>query len=238
MAGGRGQAAIAAMISSLASANNVPVGIEHVCRACSAALGVAGVSLCTIGDLGLGEPIYATDVVSERAIELEITVGTGPGMQALQDGDVVMSTDLASSASLHQWPALVPMLSSLGVRAVFAFPLAAREVPVGVLELYRAYPGALPTAALTDGQLFADYALALLLDSELGQRGRGVEDVLAGSLPEQWARVKLAVSVVSAQLGIGVTHAYQCMRAHAFTVDCQLRQVADAVLDGCIEFTP
>jgi hypothetical protein len=237
MAGDRDQA-IAAAISRLASANNMPVGIEHVCRACSAALGLAGVSLCTVSDLGLGEPVYATDAVTERAIELEVTVGTGPGMQALQDGSVVLSTDLASSASQHQWPVLVPMLSSLGVHAVFAFPLAAGEMTIGVLELYRAYPGMLPMAALTDGQLFADYATALLLDSGCWRRGGEVADVLGGTVPEQWARVNQAVVVVSVQLGIGVTHAYQRLRAHAFTVDCQLREVADAVLDGCIEFTP
>ncbi|MBB5897993.1 GAF and ANTAR domain-containing protein [Kutzneria kofuensis] len=237
MAGDRDQA-IAAAISRLASANNVPVGIEHVCRACSAALGLAGVSLCTIGDLGLGEPIYATDVVSERAIELEITVGAGPGMQALRDGNVVMSTDLSSTAGLNQWPVLVPMLSSLGVQAVFAFPLAAAEVTIGVLELYRAYPGGLPMAALTDGQLFADYATALLLDSDCWRRGSDMADMLGGTLPEQWARVNLAAVVVSVQLGIGVTQAYQRLRAYAFTVDCQLREVADAVLEGGIQFTP
>jgi len=238
MAGDSGEAAIAAAISMLASADNVPVGIEHVCRACSAALGFAGVSLCTIGDLGLGEPIYATDAVSERAIELEITLGIGPGMQALQDGDVVISTDLAGTASLHQWPVLVPMLGSLGVQSVFAFPLSTAEVTVGVLELYRACPGTLPVAALTDGQLFAEYAMALLLDSDRGRRGSSIDDVLAGPLPEQWARVRQATSVVSAQLGIGAVQAYQCLRAHAFTHDCQLRQLADAVLEGCVEFVP
>lgn len=237
MAGDRDQA-IATAIGRLASADNVPVGLEHVCRAGAAALGVAGVSLCTIGDLGLGEPVYATDAVSERAIELEITVGAGPGMQALEDGNVVMSADLASSASLHQWPALVPMLSSLGVHAVFAFPLTAGEITVGVLELYRAYPGALSRAALTDGQLFADYALELLMGNELGQHGRDMDDVLAGPLPEQWARVNQAVNVVSVQLGIGLTQAYQRLRAHAFTTDCPLRELADAVLEGCIEFVP
>lgn len=237
MASDRDQA-IATAIGRLASADNVPIGIEHVCRACSAALGVAGVSLCTIGDLGLGEPIYATDAISERAIELEITVGIGPGMQALEDGDVVVSTDLASRASLHQWPVLVPMLGALGVRAVYAFPLTTAEVTVGVLELYRAHPGMLPMAALVDGQLFADYATALLLDSDRGWRGSDVDYVLAGPLSEQWARVSQAVVVVSAQLGIGVTQAYQRLRAHAFTVDRQLRQVVDDVLEGCIEFTP
>ncbi|MFC0430736.1 GAF and ANTAR domain-containing protein [Kutzneria buriramensis] len=237
MAGDRDQA-IATAIGRLASADNVPVRLEHVCRAGAAALGVAGVSLCTIGDLGLGEPVYATDAVSERAIELEITVGTGPGMQALRNGNVVMSADLDSSTSLHQWPALVPMLSALGVCAVFAFPLTAGEITVGVLELYRAGPGALPMAAMADGQLFADYAMALLLDSDYWRPGSDVEDVLAGTLPEQWRRVNLATCVIAAQLGIGATQAYQRLRAYAFTVDCQLRQVADAVLEGCIELTP
>ena len=65
---------IAAAIRRQSEAEQGPVGIRHVCRACAQVMDVDGVSFCTAGDLGTIEPIYATGV-GERAVELEITVG-------------------------------------------------------------------------------------------------------------------------------------------------------------------
>ncbi|WP_158510817.1 hypothetical protein [Kutzneria albida] len=46
----------------------MPIALDHVCRACVQMLDVDGVSLCTISDLGLGEPISATNAMSDRAV--------------------------------------------------------------------------------------------------------------------------------------------------------------------------
>jgi hypothetical protein len=200
-------------------------------------LDVDGVSLCTISDLGVGEPISATHPVSDRAVELEITVGVGPGMQALDDGDMMLVSDLANMGSNARWPVLASMLVDLGVRAVFALPLALSDVTVGVLELYRCRPGPLSGAELADAQLFADYALQLLILGDRDPSGHEVDAVLTGALSTQWARVNQATGVISVQLQIGATQAYQRLRAHTFVTGLGLREVADAVLDGRIRLT-
>ncbi|REH44665.1 GAF domain-containing protein [Kutzneria buriramensis] len=230
-------AAIAAAIGRQAAAEGVPVGIRHICRACAQVVGVDGVSFCTAGDLGAAEPVYATGV-GERAVELEVTVGRGPGVQALVTGEEVLVGDLTRRSCRERWPVLVSQLAPLGVQAVFAFPLVMGEVTVGVLELYRVRPLPLSADEVADGRVFADYALAALLggtDDE--SSGHHLDGMLAGSLAQQWARVHQAVGVVSTQLGTGLTPAYQRLRAHAFVTDRPLREVADMVLEGWLRFT-
>jgi GAF domain-containing protein len=231
------QAAIVAAIGKLARFDDLPVALDHVCRACAEMLDVDGVSLCTISDLGVGEPISATNAMSDRAVELEVTVGVGPGMQALDDGDAVLVDDLTSVDSSARWPVLAAMLVRVGVQAVFALPLATADVTVGVLELYRRRPVPLNSAELTDAQLFADYAMRLLVIGDRDPSGRGVDALLIGSLAAQWTRVNQAIDVISAQLEIGAAQAYQRLRAHTFVSDLRLREVANAVLDGRIQFT-
>ncbi|MFC0434568.1 GAF and ANTAR domain-containing protein [Kutzneria buriramensis] len=231
-------AAIAAAIGRQAAAEGVSVGIRHICRACAHVVGVDGVSFCTAGDLGEAEPIYATGVVGERAVELELTVGRGPGVQALLTGEEVLVGDLTRHDCRERWPVLVSLLAPLGVQAVFALPLIMGEVAVGVLELYRIGPQPLSADALADGRVFADYALAALLGGVVDESsGHDLDGVLAGSLAQQWVRVHQAVGVVSAQLGTGLTPAYQRLRAHAFVTDRPLREVADMVLEGWLRFT-
>ena len=231
------QAAVAAAIEKLARLDDVPIALDHVCRACAQLLDVDGISLCTISELGLGEPISATNAMSERAVELEITVGVGPGMEALDEGEAVLVDDLTSVGGSTRWPVLAAMLVGLGVQAVFALPLTASNVTVGVLELYRRRPRPLHDAELVDAQLFADYALQLLVIGDRDPSGRGVDAVLTGSLGAQWAHVDQAIGVISAQLAIGASQAYQRLRAHTFASDLGLREVAKAVLDGRVRFT-
>lgn len=232
-------AAVAAAIGKLARLDDVPIALDHVCRACAHMLDVDGVSLCMISDLDLdlGEPISAINAMSDRAVELEITVGVGPGMEALDAGEAVLVDDLTSVGGSTRWPVLASMLVGLGVQAVFALPLTTSDVTVGVLQLYRRRPRPLTDAELTDAQLFADYALQLLVIGDRDPSGRGLDAVLTGSLGAQWERVNQAVSVVSAQLEIGAAQAYQRLRAHTFASDLGLREVAKAVLDGHIRLT-
>ncbi|MFC0542614.1 GAF and ANTAR domain-containing protein [Kutzneria chonburiensis] len=231
------QAAVAAAIGKVARLDDVPIALDHVCRACAQMLDVDGVSLCTISDLGLGEPIAATNALSDHAVELEITIGVGPGMEALDEGETVLAHDLTSVSSSARWPALAAMLVGLGVQAVFALPLTTSDVTVGVLELYRRRPKPLTEAELADAQLFADYALHLLVIGDRDPSGWGIDALLTGSLSAQWARVHQAIGVVSAQLEIGASQAYQRLRAHTFASDLGLREVAGAVLDGRVRFT-
>jgi hypothetical protein len=157
-------------------------------------------------------------------------------VQALLTGEEVLVGDLTRRSCGDRWPVLVSLLTPLGVQAVFALPLTTSEVTAGVLELYRVFPQPLSPDEVTGGRVFADYALALLVSAVDESPGHHLDGVLAGSLAQQWELVYQAVGVVSAQLGTGLTPAYQRLRAHAFVTGCPLREVVDAVLEGRLRF--
>ncbi|EWM10729.1 GAF and ANTAR domain-containing protein [Kutzneria sp. 744] len=208
-----------------AAAGGDAVALRHVCWACAAVLGVDGVSLCVIGDLGAAEPVHATDDVAERVLEAEIVHGCGPMVEAMERNDPVLVPRVATD---RRWPMLGPALVEAGAAALFAFPIEAGGVTVGVLELCQRKPGALTVAQVDDAELFAESALELLVDGE--------NDVLSGPLAERWGRVTRSVAVVAGQLGGDPAQAYARLRAHAFATGRRLPDIADDVLVGSLRF--
>jgi GAF domain-containing protein len=214
---------IAAEIAAVAG--DEAVAVRHVCQACVAVLGADGVSLSVIGDLGTAEPAHATDDIAERVVELEIVHGGGPVVLALNQDDPVLLPRLVAD---RRWPLLVPALAEAGAAALFAFPLADGGVTVGVLELYQRRPRALTENEVSDGLLFAQSGLELLVSSD--------DDVLAGPVADRWARVNQAVAMVSRQVGSSLEDAYARLRAHAFVTGRRLPDIAGDVLAGHLGF--
>jgi hypothetical protein len=114
---------VMAAINEVASAEGVPVAIHHVCVACAEAVKASGVGLYLIGDLGLCEPLYVTNPMSEQVAELQVMLGEGPGTEALGEDHPVLAPALGSDASVLRWPAFAPAAIAAGVSAAFAFPL-------------------------------------------------------------------------------------------------------------------
>ncbi|MFC0542360.1 GAF domain-containing protein [Kutzneria chonburiensis] len=208
-----------------AAAGDEVVALRHVGRACASGLGVDGVSLSVIGDLGTAEPTQATDDVAERIVELEIVHGGGPALLALEQDDPVLLPRLVAD---RRWPLLVPALAEVGAAALFAFPLAAGGVTVGVLEVYQRWPRALTEAEVAVGVLFAESALELLVSGE--------DDVLAGPVADRWTFVNQAVAVVAAQIGGALEDGYARLRGHAFVTGRRLPDLAAQVLAGELVF--
>ncbi len=72
---------------------------------------------------------------------------------------------------MARWPGFVPEAVAAGARAMFALPLQAGAIRVGVLSQYRARPGLLGGGELADVLAFADVALQLLVDASAGISG-------------------------------------------------------------------
>jgi hypothetical protein len=142
---------VLAAINQVASAEGVPVAIHHVCVACAAAVQASGVGLYVLGDLGLCEPLYVTNSLSELVAELQVTLGEGPGTDALGHDHPVLVPTLGSNTSVLRWPSFAPAALAAGVSAVFAFALVMGAISVGALEIHRDQEGKLSTAELGRG---------------------------------------------------------------------------------------
>ncbi len=164
-----------------------PVSVAALCRAAARWLGVDGASVTAVSGLGAREPLFASDELSALLEELQFTTGEGPAADEFGLGSPVLVADLELAAA--RWPGFVPEAVAAGARAMFAFPLQAGAIRVGVLSLYRAQPGPLTAGELADVLVFAEVRPAAAAGCRLrhqrlagipaagravGQPGRGV----------------------------------------------------------------
>jgi hypothetical protein len=148
---------------------DVPVSVAAVCVAAARHLGVDGASVTAMSGPESREPVFASDELGAVLEELQFTSGEGPGADEFWLGSPVLIADLESAAA--RWPGFVPEAVAAGARAMFALPLQAGAIRVGVLSLYRALPGPLSAGELADVLVFADIARQLLLDTAAGISG-------------------------------------------------------------------
>jgi hypothetical protein len=212
-----------------------PVSVAAVCNAAALRLGVDGASVTAMSGPDLREPLFASDALSALLEELQFTTGEGPAADEFWLGAPVLIADLASAAG--RWPGFVPEAVAAGARAMFALPLQAGAIRVGVLSLYRALPGPLPAGELADVLVFADIALQLLLDAASGISGAPGYRPLEG-LSDRRAVVYQATGMISVQLGVSLAEALARLRAHAFAGGAALGDVAGDVVSRRLRFDP
>jgi hypothetical protein len=212
-----------------------PVTVAAVCRAAVRWLGVDGASVTAMSGLVAREPLFASDQVSARLEELQFTTGEGPAAADFGLGSPVLIPDLETAAA--RWPGFVSAAVAAGARAMFALPLQAGAIQVGVLSLYRALPGALEPEQLADMMVFANIALQMVLDAAAGISGSPGYRPLEG-LSDSRAEVYQATGMISVQLGVSLEEAFVRLRAHAFAASTALGDIADDVVNRLLRFDP
>lgn len=202
-------------------------------RLCTVAAEVTELSGAGITLMRRNQPhtvICATDGVSTMIEELQYTLGEGPCIDAFRLGRPVLEPDLAAPR-VARWPAFSPSALAGQARAVFAFPMSAGAVRLGVLDLYRDRPGPLTAAQHADAAMLADVAGRAVIAMQAG-----AEPGSLGAELEAGADVRLVVhqasGVVAEQLGVSVTDALVTLRALAFRQDRSVTDVARDVVAG------
>lgn len=220
---------------SAAAGDGKRISLAALCRAAPDRLGVSGASVTAMTGAGTRAPVAASNVLATELEELQFTVGEGPCVAAFEFGSPMLVPDLATAGA--RWPGFVPAAVDRGVGAVFAFPLHAGAVQLGVFEVYREVPGPLSPEVLADALCFADLALQLLLDDSAGlleQSQYRPVDGVAGRRDV----VHQATGMVAVQLSVGMGEALARLRAHTFTGTASLGEVAADVVARRLRFHP
>lgn len=207
--------------------------VDRLCGACVAGLpGIGGAGLAVMTSMPAQQVRYTSDQVSSRIEESQMVLGEGPGLEAFTHGRPVLATDLDDGAWLQRWPAFAPAAVEAGARAVFALPLRAGTLCVGVFDLYRAAPGTLAGADLAEALAFAGAATELLLAEQLpGGRPAG-----GGEPAAHRTAVHQATGMVSAQLAVPTRQASIRLRARAYATERSLDDVAGDVVARRLRF--
>lgn len=218
----------------VAHADGGPVAVEHVGAVVMSAAGVDAVAVAVVLSASPRETVYASDQIASGLEELTLTVGEGPGVDALADGPALVA-DLMSADCLARWPVFAPAAARAGVRAVFALPLRIGAIRLGVLDLYRAEPGELNSERLADALMLAETIGALFLD-EVGRARPHPEASWPEHAGAQHPVVHQATGMVTVQLGVTATVALIRLRAYAYVHARRLRDVAADVVARRLRF--
>jgi diguanylate cyclase (GGDEF)-like protein len=130
----------------------------------------SGITLISAGQVP--RYISASDVSPLRFERLQVQIGQGPSLMAHLSGTPVTAPDLTTD---RRFTRFAPAARSVGLAAVFSFPLRHGDERLGTLDLYRDTPGTLTARDTGAAQTLADIAASYLLIA------RAREDVLASS---------------------------------------------------------
>lgn len=173
------------------------------------------------------ELVAASDSWARVLEELQYMLGEGPGAAAFADGGPVLVSDLESAE--NRWPGFVDAAAEVELGAVFAFPVQNGAIRLGTLDLYRRRPGALSEEGLADVAVLADLATTALL-TDVGSAQVAAAPWARPEAPGHYFDVNVATGMLAAELGISLDEAFTRIRAHAFSNNISLLDVAREVL--------
>jgi hypothetical protein len=209
-----------------------PARLCEVCAEVTLMTG-AGIMLMS-GEVPRGS-ICSSTPVSALIEDLQYTLGEGPCVDAYRQDQPVAEPDLADPA-VSRWFAFSPPAVEAGAQAVFGFPLRVGAIRIGALNLYRNRPGALDDDQHADALVLAGVvARAVLAMQAQAPPGRLSAELEAGA--DFRFVVHQASGMVSAQLEVSVGEALIRLRAHAFSHNRPLAEVARDVVGRELRFS-
>jgi len=205
-------------------------GLERVCGAAVRALSASGAGISVMTEDGPPGVAAASNPTSRLMEEMQFIVGEGPCMDAFALRRPCLQPDLDDSPR-DRWPGYTAGALEQGTRAVFAFPLQIGGARLGVMAIYRDYPGSLRPEHLALALGFAEAAVTMLLN---GQQQAPTDEVAGGlgEALEYRSEVYHAQGMVMIQLRVSLAEAMVRLRAHAFAEDRRLAEVAREVVTG------
>ncbi|MFF1925060.1 GAF and ANTAR domain-containing protein [Streptomyces sp. NPDC058221] len=194
---------------------------------CVSVLGMDHLVVSLAVDGQVTEQLWSSDEAGASFEDLQFTLGEGPGPDALRTGQAALEHDLAAVGG-ERWPALVPAMAQLPIRAMFCLPLALGGITVGVLTALRASPGHMSGQQMDDA---LGLAAALTLQF-LGGAGARV-DAWVDAKPDgelHRAVVHQATGMLSVQLELPLGKALLRLRAYAYSHDRSIIDTAEDVV--------
>ena len=238
----RWPARIWSLIAEQSASHGGPVSAADACMAAVAAVAATGGWLSAGQGPQPGHLVHATNGVSERLSELQLTLGEGPVPDVYATGAPVLASDLGDMDIDRRWPVFAQAARGAGAAAIFAFPLQIGAIRSGVLGLYRGQAAPLSALQFGDALIFADTATLLLLGTQHhAANGVPASPGPAGrpaTLALGHAEIDQATGMLTEQLGVSITNAYLRLRAYAFVNDLRLTDVARDIVARRLRLRP
>ncbi|MFD4693695.1 GAF domain-containing protein [Streptomyces sp. NPDC058463] len=173
------------------------------------------------------EQLWASGETSASFDDLQFTLGEGPGPDTLRTRAPVLEQDVTAMSG-DRWPALLPAMRYLPIRAVFCLPLALGGITVGVLTVLRSVPGPMTGQQMDDALALAGALTLQFLGGE-GMQLRSWTDEQPGAELHR-AVVHQASGMLSVQLGLSLGQSLLRLRAYAYGHDTSIVEAAQDIV--------
>ncbi|MEV1026881.1 ANTAR domain-containing protein [Streptomyces sp. NPDC050264] len=189
------------------------------------ALGLGGMAI-SLGQ----ELVWFSDETSARLEDLQFVLGQGPS-QVFEGGTGTREVPDLGQLLARQWPQFTVEAETLGIAALFVWPLNIGAARVGTMTGYRCTTGPLTAEQSAQGWLVADALAQRLLNRwpDTGDPGRAPGG--AGSMGLHRAEVHQATGVISQRLGVPLVEALDRLRARAYASGRSLSDTARTVIE-------
>ena len=194
----------------------------------------AGIALVSSGPQFTS--LCTSNSVARELMDLEITVGEGPCLDACLSEFAIDEADLVASND-RRWMAYAPSATVAGAHAVFAFPVRIGAIRLGALSLYRDQPGALSPSQASDAYLMASVIGRAVLAMQAGAPNHTLASELEREATFDFS-VHQAAGMVAVQGSMTVGNALVALRAHAYATDTALSDLALRVVVRETSFDP
>lgn len=205
-----------------------------LCTPFAELLPVSGVSISMFGSRGTHSTVCASSALASRLDEMQFRLGEGPRWETVRTGLAVHSTDLARNAN-PGWPTFSSGACSLGVGALFTFPITIGGVLIGAVDLYRLTPGTLRSTDSSRARALARMVAAPAVAQAVrtAEQHDSPEHARAPALRRE---VHQATGMILIQLDLTAEEALVLLKAHAFASDRALDDVASDVVARRLDF--
>ncbi|MEU4206150.1 ANTAR domain-containing protein [Streptomyces sp. NPDC026294] len=187
---------------------------------CARLLGLDGVAVTLEEELD-----WFSDRTSARLEDMQFVLGHGPGLPP--EPQLCLVPDVRHQAEEH-WPQFAAEAETLGVAALFVWPVRLGAVAAGTLTGYRRTPGPLTVRQAAAGWLVTDVLAGHVLAHwpTAAADGPGT----TGEVDMHRAEVHQATGVLSVRLGVPLAAALARLRAQAYAAGRSLTEAAHDIL--------
>jgi hypothetical protein len=199
----------------------------RMCQAYLAILGGDGAAVTMAYTHAQRVTLCCTDDSSAQLEDLQDVLQEGPGQDAYRSGEVKVA-DLGAETS--PWPLFADAArKAVGAVQVCALPMQPNRQVIGVLTVYHRHRGA--AVDHDDARFLSDAIGAVLVHASTG-----IDDLRTGPWATR-AGIHQATGMVVEQLHVAPADALALLRAHAYTHDSSLAEVADRIVQRRLAFT-